>query len=354
MIYKSSKWADDCYKVIASLPELNELNDKNVLITGAGGLICSALIDLLIYYNEAYGGTVRLTAAARNEKKIRERFGIYADKDYFRFLPFDANDGSFNSDDKADFIIYGASNATPNKIIREPVETMKTNFLGLLGILDYAEKAEAKRVLYISSSEVYGKKTGNDPYSEDDYGYINTLNPRNSYSISKKAAETLCVSYSDEYGIDTVIVRPGHIYGPTAGRDDNRVSSAWAYSAAMNNDIVMKSDGSQVRSYCYCLDCASAIIKVLLRGEKSKAYNISNPDSRVSIREMADILAESAGVELKFELPSDEEKRAFNPMQNSALDSASLESLGWRGLFDAPTGFKHTVQIIRESMEESC
>ena len=140
------------------------------------------------------------------------------------------------------------------------------------------------------------------------------LNSRNSYSVGKRAAETLCVSYADEDGVESVIVRPGHIYGPTATRSDNRVSSAWAYDVAEGKDIAMKSDGAQIRSYCYCLDCASAILKVLLRGENCQAYNISNPDSVINIRQMAELLAKSAGVQLKMEFPSEEEKKGFNPI----------------------------------------
>ena len=149
--------------------------------------------------------------------------------------------------------------------------------------------------------------------------------------------------------MESVIVRPGHIYGPTASPHDNRVASAWAYSVARGEDIVMKSDGSQIRSYCYCLDCASAILKVLLSGENCHAYNISNPDSIISIKEMAEILAASAGVQLRMELPTEEERKGFNPMSNSSLESTSLLNLGWAGCFDATTGFDHTVRIIRET-----
>ena len=174
------------------------------------------------------------------------------------------------------------------------------------------------------------------------------MNPRNSYSVGKRAAETLCASYFAEYGVDSVIIRPGHIYGPTASESDNRVSSAWAYMVSRGENIVMKSDGSQIRSYCYCLDCASAILTVLLKGESVKAYNISNADSVISIRKMAEILSSSASVELKIELPTDAEKKGFNPMPNSSLDSTELCGLGWQGLFDAERGFSHTVAILKE------
>ena len=149
--------------------------------------------------------------------------------------------------------------------------------------------------------------------------------------------------------MESVIVRPGHIYGPTASPYDNRVASAWSYAVAKGEDIVMKSDGSQIRSYCYCLDCASAMLKVLLCGENCHAYNISNPDSIISIKQMAEILAKSAGVELRMELPTEEERKGFNPMSNSSLESTSLTGLGWRGCFNAEEGFGHTVKILKET-----
>ena len=201
--------------------------------------------------------------------------------------------------------------------------------------------------MYISSSEVYGEKKDSEPYKENQYGYIDLLKSRNSYSVGKRAAETLCASYADEYGMESVIVRPGHIYGPTASPRDNRVASAWAYQAARSEDIIMKSDGAQIRSYCYCLDCASAILSVLINGENCHAYNISNPDSIISIKEMAEILSKCAGVKLKMESASDEERKGFNPMSNSSLESTNLMSLGWKGCFSAEKGFEHTVEILK-------
>ena len=206
--------------------------------------------------------------------------------------------------------------------------------------------------MYISSSEIYGNRKNPGSYLEGQYGYIDLLKPRNSYSIGKRAAETLCISYADEYGVESVIVRPGHIYGPTASPRDNRVSSLWAFSAAKGEEIVMKSSGKQLRSYCYCLDCASAILKVLLSGENCHAYNISNSDSIISIKQMAELLARSAKVQLRMEMPTEEERSRFNPMSNSSLDNTSLMRLGWRSCFDAETGLNHTVEILRETVPE--
>lgn len=348
-IYDSEIWISDIDKVLSILPELSDIENSSVLITGAGGLICSAVVDILIMYNETHKNKINIYAAGRAAEEMQSRFGEYFEKEYFHFALYDALKEDNKFDFSADYIIHGAGNAFPAVISKEPVETLCGSITGIKNLLDYAKANGTKRTLYISSSEVYGIKNGNKPYAENDYGYVDILNPRNSYSVGKRAAETLCVSYANEYGVDSVIVRPGHIYGPTALPQDNRVSSAWAYSAARGEDIVMKSDGSQIRSYCYCLDCASAILTVLLKGESGKAYNISNPNSIISIKEMAEILANAAGARLIREEADNAEKKLFNPMDNSSLDSKSLQTLGWKGLWTAEKGLVHTVEILKYS-----
>lgn len=348
MIYDNALWIADIDKVMEVIPEIDRLAGKSVLITGAAGLVCSSVVDVLFRYNDTHEDKIQILAAGRWIEEMRARFHDLVDRPDFHFIVYDASKTDNVIDVHADYIIHGASNAAPAMIVKEPVETMTSNFLGMKYLLDYAREQGTQRILYISSSEVYGEKEGSEPYKEGQYGYIDLLKFRNSYSIGKRAAETLCVSYAEEYGVESVIVRPGHIYGPTASPHDNRVAAAWAYAAAKGEDIVMKSDGAQIRSYCYCLDCASAILKVLLSGENCRAYNISNPDSIISIKDVAEILSRSADVRLKIELPTEEDRKGFNPMSNSSLESSSLLNLGWRGAFDAETGFSHTVEILRE------
>ena len=348
-IYQSRQWGSDLDEIVDSLPILDELVGKSVLITGATGLICSAVIDVLLRYDQRHGDPVRIYAAGRSIEKAEARFGDFI---HHKDLSFVAYDAARTDNDLAhlqcDYIIHGASNATPTRMMAEPVETMLGNFIGMKYLLDYAKDHHTQRLLYISSSEVYGQKESSEPFREDEYGYVDLLNPRNSYSMGKRATETLCAGYSLEYGVDCVIARPGHIYGPTASASDSRVSSLWAHASAKGEDIVMKSEGEQLRSYCYCLDCASAILTVLLKGQSGRAYNISNPDSVISIKEMAQLLANAGNVLLTQQLPSQKERQAFNPMRNSSLDSSRLCDLGWRGLFDAERGFRNTVGILKQ------
>lgn len=348
-IYNSKQWYCDIVRVIKTLPELKKCMGQSIMITGATGLIGSAIVDLLIHYNETHNIPISIFAAGRSQEKIQKRFRNYCKKSYFQYVNYNASRLDNPFPNTVNYIIHGAGYSFPAVIMKEPVETMFNTFIGMYDVLKYATKCNAKRVLYVSSSEIYGIKETNQSRKENEYGYIDPLNHRNSYPISKIAAETLCASYAAEYDLNLVIVRPGHIYGPTASLKDNRVSSSFAYNAAEGNNIVLKSDGLQIRSYCYCLDCASAIIKTLIKGETNQAYNISMPDSIISIKQMAEILAHAGKVKLIYKEAQSNEKEAFNPMSNSSLNSKKLIDLGWNGLFDAETGLSHTIKILKEA-----
>lgn len=353
LLYKSEQWISDIDRVLAGLPELNLLEGKSVLVTGAYGLVCSSVVDFLFRYNDTHEKSIHIYAAGRSMDKMSARFGDMASRPDFTFIPYDASKTDNVLSFYCDYIIHGAGNASPDMVVSEPVETMTCNFIGMKCLLDFAKKYGAERVLFISSSEVYGQKDGNQPYKEDEYGFIDILNPRNSYSVGKRAAETLCASYAAEYGVESVIVRPGHVYGPSASEKDYRVASAWVFAAARGRDIVMKSSGQQLRSCCYCPDCASAILKVLICGRNASAYNISVPGSVISIKEMAGLLSKQTGVRLIQKEAADKEKKGFNPMDNSSLDSTRLLKLGWKALFPAEEGFSHTVSIIKEMYDKN-
>ncbi len=327
---------------------LDRLAHKSVLVTGACGLIGSALVDFLLSCNDSKHLGITVYAGARSRAKFEARFETMLDRRDLCYFAYDATQ-PIETELHFDSIIHAASNANPAAYVSEPVETMMANYLGVMYALEYARKTKDTRVLFVSSSEVYGRKDDPRPYLESDYGYLDLLNPRACYPSSKRAAETLCAAYAKEYGVSTCVARPGHIYGPTATPSDNRASSQFPKDVIAGHDIVMKSAGTQIRSYCYVVDCVSAIVTVLLCGADGEAYNISNKNSVCNIREMAQAFATAGNRKLVFENASDLEKAGYNLMDNSSLNAEKLEGLGWRALFDMDTGALHTLQILSAS-----
>lgn len=318
--------------------DLSKLENKTIFVTGGLGLICSAIVDILLTY-----GKINIYVGAREFQQFQERFGGYNN---VNFIPYDAL-GELNLPIRPDYIIHGAGLASPELYTSKPAETILSNFDGIHALLNYAKNNDVDRLLYISSSEVYGKKVLDMPFSEVDYGEVDMDNIRSSYAIAKRASEMLCRAYTSEYGIETIIVRPGHIYGPSAKKSDKRISSDFAYKAANGEKLEMKSAGLQKRSYCYSVDCAIQILTVMLKGENGQAYNIGH-DDMTSIRKMAEIYAKTGNVELSMAEPTETELKAFNPMQNSSLNNQKVKMLGYRDTFTVDEGLRHTVKILKE------
>lgn len=328
----------------AALPDLSIFDDSSVLVTGASGLVGSAFAELL-FARAIAGARVGIFLAGRSEGTLRARFADIPAP--WTFVPFDAQ-APWRCDRRFDFILHAAAPAHPTAIMERPADTLRAIVSGTSSVLAHAAATGARRVLFVSSSEVYGILPGKEtPWCEDEIGEIDTLSPRSCYSQGKRAAETLCAAAAEQDGTDVVIARPGHVYGPTATASDSRAHAEFARAAASGKPIVLRSAGLQLRSYCHALDCATAFAALFARGEKASAYNVPGPAEPVTIRRMAEAFAAAGGVTIVREAFAGDDSRSSNPMPVSALDSARLAALGWRPVYDMDTGAADTIAKLR-------
>lgn len=312
-----------------------------ILVTGSTGLIGSCIIDVLLAANELFGKKFEVYALGRNAEKLVNRFGK---NDSLHFVVQDITEPLVIDD--LDYIIHAASNADPKSYALYPAETIITNILGAKNMLDFC-RGRKTRVLFTSTFEVYGK-LDQDEYYEDQYGIIDLNLIRSSYPESKRTSEMLFKAYSDEYGVDCVIARLSSIYGPTMKSDDSKAHAQFLRNALAGEDIVLKSKGDQLRTYCYLMDAVSGLFTVLFKGKTAEIYNVANENSIVSIAELAKTIAEYAGTKVVFDLPDEVENKGFSKPQNCVLKTDKIKGLGWKGIYDIKTGILETITVFEE------
>lgn len=301
------------------------LNGKNILVVGATGLIGGCVVDVLMRSSLT---DCNVYAAGRNRARAEKMFANYVDKPRFHFLEIDVTQPL---DCALDFhyIIDAASGASPKLYTTDPVGIMRANFLGVDHLLSYGINHGLERFVYVSSGEVYGEGDGRK-FKEDYSGYVDPMQFRSCYPSSKRAAETLCASFAHQYGVGASVARPSHVYGPNFTESDNRVYAQFIRNVLRGEDIVMKSRGEQFRSWCYVVDCALALLFILLKGQSAEAYNVADDASNISIRQLAEMIAQIAGRKVVMDLPTGDEVAGFTPITRATFDTAKLESLGWR------------------------
>lgn len=320
-----------------------KLDGCNILITGATGLIGSCLVEVLM------ARTVRnyhVYACGRNESRAKKRFASFWSDERFHFCAYDVL-LPLNSDIDFHYIIHAASNASPSFFVQNPVEVIKSNIEGVCNLLDYGKQHHLKRFLFVSSGEVYGEGDGR-VFSEDYSGYVDPTNVRSCYPSSKRAAETLCVAYCHEYNLDCVIARPCHIYGPHFTESDNRVYAQFIRNVLKGENIIMKSTGEQFRSWCYVVDCVTAMLYILLKGKNGEAYNIADSKSNISIKELAEMIAGIGGKKVIMELPDDVERKGFNLVSKSVFSTEKINALGWKPECSIDSNFRKTIMYLEE------
>ncbi len=322
---------NEIQKIVSAELSWEKLRNKTLLVTGATGFIGSYIIRSVLTKSKCNNLNTRVIALVRNKERAQKLFPEFAECDCLSFLVQDVCK-ELPTDKKADFIIHCASNAAPREYSLYPVETMKTNFIGTANLLDYAKAVGAESFLYVSTIEVYGTTKGLERISEDDYGTIDAMKVRSCYPLSKKGCETLVVSYADEYGLPVKIGRLSYIFGPGMREGDSKIVAVFPKCIADGENIVMKSKGEQLRSYTYVSDAITALLTILLDGEAGEAYNIASRLCITTIAGIAHTLVESypeKGLEVIFDLPTQQEAKGFSLIENAVLDSSKLENLGW-------------------------
>ena len=309
------------------------LSGKTILITGAAGLIGSALVRTLMNANERDNLTLSVIACVRDRRKAERVFGAYAGNSALTFCETSIENFSGVAE-HVDFIVHAASPTSSRYFVEKPVETILTAVNGTRNVLEFARTMPGVRMVYLSSMEVYGTPDNEELITETSPTNVNPMKIRSCYPEAKRLCESLCTSYCAEYGVETMVVRLAQTFGPGIPLEDKRVFAQFARCVLDREDIRLLTDGASKCPYMDTSDAVSAILTVLVKGVKGEAYNAGNPNNYCSIADMARMTAkELANGEIQVILRAETENiRRYPDTYYLNLAIEKLQKLGWEPL----------------------
>lgn len=321
---------------------------SHVLIAGATSFLAAYLVEFFASLSECWPEQpVVIHALARNSDKLHSRFPHLSKQSWFRPIIQDVCD-PLPAMDHVDFIVHAAGAGSPKHYLADPIGTTRSNVLGVLNLLELARQHQS-RLLFMSSGAVYGHGDSDSPITETDYGALDPLDISACYGESKRVAETLCADYHRQHGVTAVMARISHTYGPGIALDDGRSFADFIADALAGRDIVLSSDGSGSRPFCYVADATAAFLILLLRGEGGNAYNVGL-DQETTIFDLARLIARlspTPGLEVRCPPHSSTRQALFRTGGHFCL--GKMERLGWRPTISPEVGFERTLRYFIQS-----
>lgn len=292
---------------------------RTIFVAGATGLIGKAICQRL---DEAGAKVVALVRDVAKAQSILPKGAELVGGDMARPIKYEGG---------VDYIIHAASPTASRAFAETPVEVMEAIVHGAGNVLTFAREKGVSGLVLLSTMEVYGL-TDSENVTEDTNTAPDAMAPRNCYPVAKRFAECLFASAAKEYGVAAKVARLTQTFGRGIAPDDQRVFAQFARAAKEGRDIVLKSDGTTARCYCAIDDAVDAILNILVKGECGKAYNVANPETFCTIREMAELVAGkfSNGKTKVVIDKSDAEKCGYLPPFKMKLNVDRLLALGWK------------------------
>lgn len=320
-----------------------------ILITGATGLVGQSLVNYLLKeYRD-----IEILAVIRDEKKATKLFGRQNEK--LKYIISDVRDIDTTKNYNIDYIVHAASQTDSKSFVKDPVETIEIAYKGTKNLLDLARKNQVKSFVYLSSMEVYGTPKNDDKIYEDSGTNLNTMEVRSCYPESKRICESLCKSYSEEYGVPAKVIRLTQTFGQGVQYDDNRVFAEFARCVIENRNIILKTKGETKRSYLHIDDAINAILCVLENGKSGEAYNAANEESYCSIYEMAQMLCEwykQKNLHVMINETSNILKYGYAETLHINLDTSKLQNLGWKPTKSLREMYNDLILSMRDSQHK--
>lgn len=317
--------------------------NRTILVTGATGRLGMYLVEAINKADIDWNLNLQIIALSRSAEKLHTVFGETLHLPNVRTIVADITD-PIKIEGPVDYIFHTAGAASPMDFTKAPVDTLWGHVQGTRNVLELAKEKKTKKILYVSTVEVYGEWKSEEGITEEDMGPIKCDRARACYPEAKRLCETMLASYEAQYGIDYVGVRLCHTFGPGIVLDDGRAFAQFLQNVISGQDIVLESDGSAARTYTYVADAIGAMLLAFSKGTEHY-YNIANLNNLITIKDLAELIAglDPKG-KVRVRYRSEQGKLQYLPFKLGIMNVDKITALGWKPQVDVEDAFKFTLE----------
>lgn len=322
------------------------------LVTGATGLIGSVFVRALLYADRQHALGMRVIVPVRSIEKAE---AIFAEEENREILSYVCTDicSDWKIEEPVDYILHAAAVTKSKTMAEHPVEVIWTSLQGMKRVLDCAREKQIKKMVYLSSMEMYGQ-VGDETADETVLGYLDLTKVRSSYPESKRMCECMARAWYAEFGIPVCSARLAQTFGPGILPEENRVFAQFAGSVLEKRDIILRTKGLSEGNYCYTRDAVTALLTLFLRGIPGEAYNVVNEETHMQIREMAQIVAENVAggqIRVTYDIPENPTVTGYAPDVKLRMDGSKMRALGWHPEVGLEEAYRRLIADLKEKNE---
>jgi nucleoside-diphosphate-sugar epimerase len=345
--------------------EFSSMRGKRLFISGGAGFLGYYLVQSVLHWNrtQADGAPIQITACDNYSRGVPEWLTRLSSNDSLTVLEHDITAPLPENLGSLDFVIHAASIASPTYYRKYPIATMDANVNGLRLLLDCCRQQHTaghlvSGFLFFSTSEIYGDPPPDQiPTAEAYRGNVSCTGPRACYDESKRFGETLCVNFARQFGLPITIARPFNNFGPGLKITDRRVIPDFARDLFAGKDLVLLSDGSPTRTFCYVADAIVGYFKILVRGRSAEAYNIGNESPEISMLALAQMLARIGRAQFNYtgnvvqDASKEKDYLTDNPQRRCPAIAKAKSELGFDPEISIEEGLRRTLVWYRDNQQ---
>lgn len=332
-------------EIILSNPiDWEVFRDKTVLITGATGRLGMYILEAISKANIDWNLNITIVALARSKEKLNSVFGNSLQLPYIHTIVQDIRE-PIHWDGDVHYIFHTAGLASPMDFTHKPVDTLWGHVQGTRNVLELARVKHSQKVFYVSTVEIYGEWKKDEEIRETDMGPIQCNTVRACYPEAKRLCETMLATYAVQYKVPYAGVRLCHTFGPGITLDDGRAFSEFLKDVIDGKDIILRSDGSAMRTYTYVADAVGAMFIAFTKGE-NEFYNVASLDNLISIKDLAELIASlDANKKVKVcHAKQDQGGLEYLPFKLAIMNVDKIKQLGWEPQVDLEKAFRYTLE----------